>query len=205
MDDWLTWINKIKAISQIGKSYSKDAYDLERYDQLSGIADSMYTKLSNDPIEKVKGFFIPEKGYATAKVDLRAAIFKNHQILLVREKRDNKWAMPGGWADVGGTPTQGIEREVLEETGYQVQAVRLISVRDQSLHGYTPRYPVHVYKLFFLCEITGGASTENTEISEISFFPLEALPELSTGTTLEADIHSSYDYFRNPAKLVNCD
>jgi len=205
MDDWIIWIDKIKAISQIGRSYSKDGFDLERYKQLSDLADAMYSKISAAPIEKVKGFFIPDKGYATAKVDLRAGIFRENQILLVKEKRDDQWAMPGGWADVGETPTQGIEREVFEETGYQVQVLRLISIRDQSLHGYIPRYPVHVYKLFFLCEIMGGSPIENNEISEISFFPLDPLPELSTGTTLQEDILLSCEYYQNPSRLVYCD
>ncbi len=121
----------------------------------------MYAKISDVPTEKIKDFFFPDNGYTTAKVDLRAGVFKDHKILLVREKRDNKWAMPGGWADVGETPTQGIEREVIEETGYQVQVLRLISIKDQTLHGYKPRYPVHVYKMFFFCEITGGGPIEN--------------------------------------------
>jgi ADP-ribose pyrophosphatase YjhB (NUDIX family) len=205
MKEWLTWINKIKAISQIGRNYSKNEFDLERYEQLSDIADAMYSRISDEPIDKIKNFFIPDTGYATAKVDLRAGIFENDQILLVREKRDQKWAMPGGWADIGETPLQGIAREVFEETGYRVRVHRLISIRDQSLHGYQPRYPVHVYKMFFLCEIIGGGPSENMEIEELSFFPLNSIPELSTGTTLKEDIHRSYEYFQNPAKLVYCD
>ena len=208
MDDWITLINKIKAISQIGKAYSKDVFDQERYDQLSDIANTMYSKIATVPIKKVEDFFMPDKGYATAKVDLRAGIFKDDQILLVKEKRDNKWALPGGWADVCETPVQGICREVFEEAGYTVRVNRLTAIRDQSLHGYKPRYPVHVYKMLFLCDIvsiTDDTSTKNNEILKTRFFPLSSLPDLSTGTTLEEDILLLYAYHQDLTKPVYCD
>ena len=205
MNDWITWINQIKAISQIGRAYSKNVFDIERYDQLSDIAEAMYSKISGAPIKKVEDFFIPEKGYATPKVDLRAGIFKDDQVLLVREKRDDKWALPGGWADVGETPAQGVKREVFEETGYDVRVARLTFVRDQSLHEYHPRYPVHVYKMFFLCRIKSGNPKENSEISEIRFFPATSLPVLSQGTTLEKDILLLREYHQNPTRPVDCD
>jgi ADP-ribose pyrophosphatase YjhB (NUDIX family) len=126
-------------------------------------------------------------------------------VLLAREKRNDKWSLPGGWADVGETPMQGVKREVFEETGYEVRVIRLTFVRDQSLHGYKPRYPVHVYKMYFLCRITSGNFRENSEISEIRFFPLNALPALSQGTTLEEDILHLHEYHQNPAKPVDCD
>jgi ADP-ribose pyrophosphatase YjhB (NUDIX family) len=208
MEDWIALINKIKAISQIGTAYSQDVFDRERYNQLSHISDLMYSKIAEVPIENVENFFIPDKGYATAKVDLRAGIFKDNQILLVREKRDNKWALPGGWADVGETPTEGIVREVSEEAGYNVRVKRLISVRDQSLHGYKPRYPVHVYKMLFLCEIYGsrtGKSIRNNEVYEARYFLLSSLPDLSKGTTLAEDILLLNEYYQDPGKLVHCD
>ncbi|MCP4352083.1 MAG: NUDIX hydrolase [Desulfobacterales bacterium] len=205
MDDWITLINKVKAISQIGKAYSKDPFDAERYDQLSMISNEMYSKISNEKLETVENFFFPDKGYATAKVDLRAGIVKEDKILLVKERRDCKWALPGGWSDVGETPTEGIVREVEEETGFVVKVDRLISIRDQSLGGYVPRYPVHVYKLFFLCNLVDGSAKDNMEISEIDFFPFNGLPELSNGTTLNRDIQDIKDYYHNPDKLPICE
>jgi len=208
MDNWITWINQIKAISQIGQTYSKDIFDLERYRQLSDIANAMYAQITDVPVEKVENFFIPDKGYATAKVDLRAGIFRENKVLLVREKRDHKWALPGGWADVGETPKQGIVREVLEETGYSIEVIRLIAIRDQSMHGYVPRYPVHVYKMMFLCKMKGhtlNKAFENSEILESRFFHLSTLPDLSKGTTLEEDILLLRTYEQEPTKLVYCD
>ena len=201
MNDWITLTNKIKAISQIGKAYSKDPFDIDRYNQLSAIANEMYAKMVNDKPETIEDFFIPDKGYATAKVDLRAGIIKDSKILLVKERRDNKWALPGGWSDVGETPSEGIIREVKEETGFIVTVNRLISIRDQSIGGYVPRYPVHVYKMFFLCDLVDGVAEKNIEISDISFFSYDSLPELSLGTTLDRDILDILRYHINPNEL----
>ncbi|MCW8929804.1 MAG: NUDIX hydrolase [Gammaproteobacteria bacterium] len=205
MNDWVTLINKIKAISQIGKAYSKDPFDTDRYDQLSLIANEMYSKISNEKLETIENFFFPDKGYATAKVDLRAGIIKDDKILLVKERRDGKWALPGGWSDVGETPKEGIVREVEEETGFLVKVNRLISIRDQSIGEYSPRYPVHVYKIFFLCDIVDGTAKNNIEISDVSFFPFDSLPELSVGTTLNRDIHDIKEYYNNSMKLPICE
>lgn len=205
MNDWITLINKVKAISQIGKAYTKDPFDLERYDALSRLSNEMYAKLSDAPPDLVENFFIPDRGYATAKVDLRAGIVRENSILLVKERRDGKWSLPGGWSDVGESPVEGVTREVREETGYTVGVRQLVSIRDQSLGGYSPRYPVHVYKLFFLCEILDGEARDNVEISEIAFFPFDSLPELSTGTTLRRDILDIREYRCNPGKQPVCD
>jgi len=205
MNDWIALINKIKAISQIGKSYSKDPFDIDRYDQLSLIANEMYSKISNKKLEAIENFFFPDKGYATAKVDLRAGIIEDGKVLLVKERRDSKWALPGGWSDVGETPKEGIIREVEEETGFIVKINRLITIRDQSIGGYSPRYPVHVYKIFFLCDIVNGTAKDNIEISDVSFFSFDSLPELSVGTTLNRDVQDIKEYFNNPKKLPVCD
>ncbi len=165
----------------------------------------MYSKISNDNLETVENFFFPEQGYATAKVDIRAGIIKDDEILLVKERRDNKWALPGGWSDVGETPTQGIIREVKEETGFDVTVDRLISIRDQSIGDYKPRYPVHIYKMFFLCNIVNGKAKKNIEISDVSFFRSDSLPELSSGTTLNRDILDVWDYYNHPEKLPICE
>ena len=205
MTDWITLIEKVRSIAQIGGAYTKDPYDKERYDDLTSVAHEMYSNISNSEIAEIEDFFIPEKGYATAKVDLRGGIFKEGKILLVRETRDGRWALPGGWADVGETPTEGVAREVKEETGFNIEVTRLTAIRDQSIGGYKPRYPVHVYKLFFLCSITGGEACPSTETSEIKFFSLSDLPELSVGTTLERDILALQQADQDQSSLVSVD
>ena len=165
----------------------------------------MIGKLADAPPGKVDKFFVPDKGYATPKVDLRAGVIKNNEILLAKERSDERWALPGGWADVGESPTAGIEREVFEETGYFVKVIRLIGIKDRNVHPYRPRYPHHVYKIFFLCDLIGGHPKENIEISEVAFFNPNKLPRLSEGRVLTQDIEMMFEYSRDKNLSVFCD
>lgn len=205
MNEWVEWAKKIKAICQIGQAHSDNDYDLQRYEQLTEISIRMLAHLADAPVSRVENFFVPDAGYATPKVDLRAGIFEEGKVLLVRERSDDRWALPGGWADVGESPTQGIEKEIFEESGYRAKVQRLVAVKDRSLHHYRPQYPDHLYKLFFLCQIVGGTPAENLEISEIAFFPLTQLPPLSEGRVLKDDIELLWQYHGDPQKPVYCD
>ncbi|MDN3685246.1 NUDIX hydrolase N-terminal domain-containing protein [Vibrio sinaloensis] len=151
MQPWLNWAKQIKAIAQAGETYGRDKYDLERYQQLDDIAHQMFAYLSDAPVAAVEKLFIPESGYPTPKIDLRAGVIKDGKILLVREREDDCWTLPGGWGDVCETPKQGVVREVLEESGFVVDNPRLIAVKDRAVHPYQPEYPFHIYKLFFSC------------------------------------------------------
>ncbi len=188
MDQWIEWTKRIKAISQIGKTYAKDPYDLERYNQLEGLSHEMFASLADAPVGRVDHFFIPEVGYATPKVDFRGAIFRDDTVLLVRERSDNRWTLPGGWADVCESPSEGVVREVFEESGYRVARPRLAAIIDRNRHDYVPKRPDHIYKLFFVCDLEGGAPAPNLEISDVSFFSVNDLPELSIDRVLPADI-----------------
>jgi len=205
LNEWSEWVKQIKAIAQIGIAYTKDEYDLERYRQLTDISHRMIAKMADTPLEKVDHFFLPDEGYATPKVDLRAGVIKENTILLVKERSDGMWTLPGGWADTGESPSEGIKREVFEESGYDIAVQRLIAIRDRSLHQYRPRYPVHVYKLFFLCDFIGGEARENIEISKIGFFKQHDLPPLSGGRVLKKDIDLVFDYFNDGTLPVYCD
>ena len=109
MSQWLDWAKQLQALSQAGHAYSTDKYDLERFDSVADIAHKMLAELSDTPVEKVQNLFIPETGYPTPKVDVRAGVLKDNKILLVREREDNKWTLPGGWGDVCETPTKGAD------------------------------------------------------------------------------------------------
>ncbi|WP_459782458.1 NUDIX hydrolase, partial [Photobacterium sp. R1] len=126
------------AIAQAGKAYSHDLYDLERFDQIADISYQMFAQISGQPLSKVHHLFIPEEGYPTPKVDLRAGVIRDNKILLVKEREDGKWTLPGGWADVCETPSQGIVREVLEESGLVVSQPKLIAIKDRAVHPYQP-------------------------------------------------------------------
>ncbi|WBA83182.1 NUDIX hydrolase [Endozoicomonas sp. GU-1] len=185
---WIDWAEKIRAIAQNGLTFSRGEFDLERYHQLQAIAHDMTALLTGAPTAKVNDYFLPDHGYATPKIDLRGGVFLDNKILLVKERSDGRWALPGGWGDVCEPPAYGVEREIVEESGYTARALKLVAVRDTQRHPYRPRSPYHIYKLIFLCELTGGAPKENIEISDIGFFDIDDLPELSGGRTLPEDI-----------------
>lgn len=195
---WIDWAEKIRTIAQNGLTFARCEFDVERYQHLQTIAHQMTALLSDAPLGKVEGFFLPEHGYATPKVDLRAGIFKDGKILLVKERADGRWALPGGWGDVGEPPAFGIEREVREESGYTARAIKLVALRDTRQPPYNMVSAHHIYKLLFLCELTGGAPQENIEISDIGFFAPDNLPELSLSRTMPEDIHLLLTHKQHP-------
>jgi ADP-ribose pyrophosphatase YjhB (NUDIX family) len=205
MSQWLDWAKQLQALSQTGLAYSKDKYDIQRFEIITQISHQMMAELSDSAVERVDNLFIPETGYPTPKVDVRAAVIKNNKILLVREREDNLWTLPGGWADTCETPSEGVIREVFEESGFIVDKPRLIAIKDRAIHPYEPLFPFHIYKFFYLCNYIGGSPTINIEISEIDFFSRDHLPALSTSRVLPADIEMAFDYYTKPDKLAYTD
>lgn len=205
MNRWIDRVKQIRAISQAGLTYSKDKFDIERFVQLEAIAADMFAHLSSAPVEQVTELFLPETGYPTPKIDLRAGVIRDGQILLVREREDGLWTLPGGWADVCESPSEGVIREVLEESGYVVANPRLVAVKDRDKHPYLPKYPFHIYKLFFLCDWVGGKAQDNLEISEIGFFAPDALPPLSLGRVSADDIAMLFEYSAHPDQRIYVD
>jgi len=175
---WLEWAKQIQAISQAGLAYSKDMYDLERFEMLRDLSVEILSEYTGVEQEQVRSLFAGEKGYATPKVDVRAVVFRNERLLLVREKADGDWALPGGWADIGLSPKEVVAKEVLEESGLIVEPVRLLGVLDKKFHDHPPE-PWHVYKMFILCEETGGEAQAGMETMEVGFFSKDRLPPLS--------------------------
>ena len=127
--------------------------------------------------ERVTDLFCGETGFQTPKLDTRAAIFQDGKILLV-EERDGTWSLPRGWVDVNQTVKTNTEKEVLEEAGLEVEAVRLLALQDRNLHNRPP-YAYNVYKAFVLCEIKGGSFRPNIETQGSAYFALDELPPLS--------------------------
>ncbi|MEH6941334.1 NUDIX hydrolase [Bacillus sp. JJ722] len=203
---WLEWAKQIQSISQAGLAYSKDVYDIERFQQLRELSAeimSMYTKLD---MEIVKDLFTNEKGYQTPKVDIRAVIFQDHKILLVKEKSDGKWSLPGGWGDVGYSPSEVAVKEIKEETGYDAVANKLLAVLDNTRpHHHHPPSAYHVYKLFIQCTIIGGCATPSIETVDIAFFGKDELPTLSTARNTESQLQMLFEFLENPNKKVVLD
>ncbi|MCX8009741.1 MAG: NUDIX hydrolase N-terminal domain-containing protein, partial [Ignavibacteria bacterium] len=135
---WLEWSQQLIALSQNGLTYAENQFERERYLNIRKIAHDMLKSLSDLDANRIKNIFEDEKGYATPKVDVRGVVFRNNKILLVKERSDGKWTLPGGWADVGDSPSEAVEREILEESGYKAKAVKLIALYDRNKHPHTP-------------------------------------------------------------------
>ena len=190
---WVEWSKRIQAIAQIGLTYTENPFDLERYRQLRELSAEIIENYSGHSFEHILNFMDNESGYATPKVDVRGVVFRGNAVLLVLEKSDGHWTLPGGWADVSASPQKNVEREVYEESGYRVNALRLMAVYDRSLHGHQPPHPFHVYKLFFLCDITGGSPRDSIETADATFFERDAIPELSSARVTPTQIERLFE------------
>ena len=185
----MDWVRRLQAIAQSGLTYAKDPYDMERYEQVRTIAAEVAASHSEATAERINDLFFGESGYATPKLDVRAVVLDEEgATLLVREKEDRLWTLPGGWVDVGESPSEAAEREVKEESGYEVRAVRLLALWDRDKHPHPP-IPFHAYKLYFQCELLGGDPLlATTETDGVGFFRKDALPQLSLGRVIPQQI-----------------
>lgn len=173
-EKWLNWAVSLQSIAQAGLFYGKDKFDLERYEQIRHIAAEMMSAQTDIPLEKVKDLFCNETGYQTPKLDVRAAVFQDDQILLVKEA-NGTWALPGGWVDADTSVKESAVKEVKEEAGLDVTVDLVIAVQDREKHNL-PRYAYKICKIFVLCSATGGAFSPNTETTESRYFSLSELP-----------------------------
>ncbi|MHC8514720.1 NUDIX hydrolase [Sporosarcina sp. ITBMC105] len=196
---WLEWAKRIQALSQAGLTFSKDIYDIERYEELRTISAEIMSAYTELEMSKIKDLFANEKGYQTPKVDVRGVVFKNQQILLVKENIDDKWALPGGFCDIELSPSENVVKEIKEESGYDVVPIRLLAVLDKNKHPHPPE-PYHYYKIFILCEIVGGEATTGIETNKIQFFSEHNLPQLSTNRNTECQIKTLFEFLRTPEK-----
>lgn len=213
--EWLERAKRLQALAQTGLAFTHDPYDRERYEAIRAIAAEMMAAGTGADFHSLEAVLAEQTGYATPKVDVRAAVFRDHRILLVRERSDGGWTLPGGWADVGDSPAGAVERETLEESGYAVRAVKLAAVFDRNRHGHTPHL-FHIWKLFFLCELTGtglaggeraqvAQSASSTETDAADFFPPDALPPLSLGRVTAAQIAHMFEHHRDPGRPTRFD
>lgn len=195
---WLQWAKELAAIAQNGLTFSENAYDIERYQAIRRIAAGMMSAQSNLDTDTLMTLLEREEGYATPKVDVRGVVFRENKILLVEEKIDGGWTLPGGWADPCQSPSECVVREIREESGYETEARKLLAVYDRSKHPHKPHIPFHIYKMFFLCEITGGRPKVSHETTAVDFFPEDQIPELSISRILPNQIARMFEYYRNP-------
>lgn len=201
---WLEWTKQLQSIAQAGLTYSKDVYDLERFEIIRNMSVEILTQYTNMDSKNIKELFANETGYTTPKVDIRAVIFRGNKILMVRENNDGDWSLPGGWADIGLTPSEVAVNEVKEESGFDVKAIKLIAVLDKKCHPHPPS-PFHVYKMFIQCEIIGGKPQVGIETNGIDFFAENELPSLSIARNTESQIQLAFKHLHNPQEPVYFD
>jgi len=195
-DIWVKWVRRLQSIAQNGRNYSKNEFDLQRYQQVEDVAAEITARYSDGELQTIKAMFEGETGPATPKIDVRAAVISENKILLVKERGDG-WTLPGGWVDPGESPSEAAVRETKEESGYDVNAVKLMAIYDRDRQGHPP-CPFHVYKLIFLCELVGGSARTSLETEAVSFFSEEELPALSESRILSPQVKRAFAFNRDP-------
>jgi ADP-ribose pyrophosphatase YjhB (NUDIX family) len=202
---WLKIAREVRAIAQTGLAFTADGFDHQRYARLRELAALLMAQGSATEHESILELLRQEKGYATPKVDVRGAAFQDGRVLMVREISDGKWTLPGGWADVNQSAGECVVREIAEESGFKARALKLAAVYDYHKSGHPPRHIDSIYKMFFICEITGGAACASDETSEVAFFPRHELPPLSLGRTTAAQIDRMFHHREHPELATDFD
>ncbi|HET9908731.1 MAG TPA: NUDIX hydrolase N-terminal domain-containing protein [Anaerolineales bacterium] len=193
---WMEWAREIYSLSQVGLTYNKNDFDIERYKRLQEISAEIIASQSELEMETILESFSMQAGYVTPKIDVRGAVVHNNKILLIQEKMDEKWAMPGGWADLGNAPASVAEREVWEESGYRVKAEKVVAVIDANR--IQPMEFYHAYKIIFLCKLLDGEPRVSHETLAVDFFDLNDLPPLSMYRTNENMLSEVFAHVENP-------
>jgi ADP-ribose pyrophosphatase YjhB (NUDIX family) len=201
---WLSLAQRLQAIAQAGLTFTRNKYDVDRYEQLREISVEIMQEFTEAPQEKIRDLFASEKGYQTPKVDVRGVVFRENKILMVQEGIDGKWSIPGGWADVCKTPFEIAEKEVWEEAGIHVKPSRILAVLDKRKHPHPPD-PWHSYKLFILCEDQGGEPKPGMETLDARFVSLNEIPVLSEERTTDSQIRMMFEFLNDPSGQAICD
>jgi ADP-ribose pyrophosphatase YjhB (NUDIX family) len=184
---WLAVGRELRAIAQIGLTFSQDAFDRQRYARIQELSAALIAAGSDGDAAKLLELFRLDRGYATPKVDVRGAAFRDGRVLMVREVSDGLWTLPGGWADVNQTAAECVVREIREESGFETRALKLAAVHDYRKR-HPPRHIDSIYKMFFICELVGGSARPSHETSDVGFFSRGELPTLSAGRTTAEQI-----------------
>lgn len=198
MTTLLDQARRLLAVAQTGLHYTQSDFERERYQEVADIAAQLAARNSAYEAEVLREAWVLEQGYTTPKLDVRGAIFRDDSVLLVRERVDGKWSLPGGFADVNESPSQSVTKEIEQESGFTARVVKLAAVHDRNLHNYPP-FMFHIWKLLFVCEITGGAARISMETDGVEFFKLNALPPLSTGRITAPQIELLHRHHVQPA------
>jgi ADP-ribose pyrophosphatase YjhB (NUDIX family) len=178
-------------------TFAENPFDIERYTAIRTIAAEMIAQGMGMDAGRVLDLLASDAGYATPKVDVRGVVFQDGKVLLVQERSDGLWTLPGGWADVGDSPADAVVREIREESGFETRATKLLALLDRNKHSHPPHVN-HIYKIFIRCEIIGGSPTTSHEIQDVGFFAEDQIPELSLTRIMPAQIARMFEHARQP-------
>lgn len=207
-DRWLSWAKRIHASAGTGIHFADSDYDRERFEEINALAGEMLAELASSTPEAIEELIVDHgKGYATPKIDVRGAVFSDDGdgILLVKEKSDQRWCLPGGYAEVGLTPSANVEKEIIEEAGLTVRATKLFALRHKAAHAFRPDVR-DFYKFYFLCKQTApGLPTPGLETAGADYFRLDDLPPLSEGRTIRLDLEQAFEHRDHPMRPCDAD
>jgi ADP-ribose pyrophosphatase YjhB (NUDIX family) len=200
---WLRWVRELQAIAQTGINYSRDVFDRQRFEDVRRISAEIASTHTNTPQANIEDIFTQQSGYATPKVGSRGAVFRlgesGPEILMVQEIAENGlWTLPGGFCDVGDSPSQAVEREVWEESGYTVRASRLVSVTYHDKRFRPKPHAFSLYRLLFICDLLGGEATTSIETSGVGWFTQTNLPELAVNKVAPEEVDMAFAHYHDP-------
>ena len=203
-DRTLELARRLHALARTGLHFCGNEYDRERYEEIERIAAELLGGSTLEDRDALLALWRTETGYVTPKVEVRGAVFRDGKVLLVRESADGCWTLPGGWADVNESPSQAVEKEIEQESGFRARAVKLAALYDRKLHGHGPALH-HSWKVFFLCEITGGEARGSYETDAVGFFDPDGLPDMSLGRSTPRQVARMLEHWRNRALPADFD
>jgi len=197
---WYNWAKRVQTIADNGLTFAESPFDIERYEMLQHMAREIRAKGADADITELKEIDSQEfRHYSTPKVGGRGVVFRNDALLLVREYRDNCWILPGGWVDVGESPSEAIVREIYEESGYRTRVLKLLAIYNRNVPNHRLQFLYNIYSLFFLCELIGGSAATSIETSDVGFFDEDKIPEeLSLPGVTPAQITRLFEHYRHP-------
>ena len=175
-NDFAKYLQRMIALTDTGLTFTKDPFDREHYEDLRSLLSEMLNQVSDLDADEVAELLKPTSAYATPLMDVRAWIVEDEKICLVRGQGENDWALPGGFGEVGYSPTENILKEIEEETGFKAKVERLLAVFD------TNRFQLQskqYAKFVFECKLLDGQFQKNQEIADLQFFAIDQLPALS--------------------------